>query len=67
MTHTTVLGLVTRCKFKFVVHYFSFILLLLSRMKTKDGDKCGTNLHPYDYCRAQQSLNIFEQIVYPPS
>ena len=49
MTHTTVLGLVTRCKFKFVVHYFSFILLLLSRMKTKDGDQCGTNVHPYDY------------------
>ena len=37
MTHTTMLGLVTRCKFKFVVHYFSFILLLLSRMKTKEA------------------------------
>ena len=42
-------------------------LTLVKSNENERGDQCGTNVHSYDYCRAQQSLNIFEQIVYPPS
>ena len=58
-------GLVAWCKFKFLVNYFSFILLLLSRMKTKEAISAA-QMYILTIITGLSSLRIFFNRLFIP-